>query len=149
MELLKETRQGLLDTLADTTRHVDILSPDLEPPLLDDDSVISALTQLVRRGSRSRIRLIVAQLDAKIVGSHRLVLLAKRLTSAIELRVLDDHPEWPNATWVICDQVAGVVVSTPKRQSRPITGRAEARVMTDQFERLWQSAELSPEMRQF
>ena len=149
MELLKETRQGLLETLADTTRHVDILSVDLAPLLLDDDSVISALTQLVRRGPRSRIRLLVSRLDGKMVGSHTLVLLAKRLTSAIELRVLDDHPEWPNATWVICDQAAGVVVNTPKRLSRTITGRAEAKIMSDQFERLWQSAELSPEMKQF
>lgn len=149
MEALNETRQRLLDSLADTTRHVDILSTDLEPLLLDDELVTSAITRLVRRGARSRIRLLVSRLDTNIIGSHALVLLAKRLTSAMELRVLDDHPEWPSATWVICDQAAGVVVHTRNRLSRPVSGRAEAKAMTEQFERLWQSAQHSPEMRQF
>lgn len=149
MQALAETQQRLLDSIVKASRHVDIVSNDLEPVLLDNEAVVSALIRLARRGANTRIRLLVAQLNPASASSHKLLLLAKRLTTAIELRVVTDHPEWPDATWVICDQSDGIIVNSRKRLSRHVHSRAEAKAMADQYERLWQSAEPSPEMRQF
>lgn len=145
---LQETHEQLLECLSATARHVDIISSNLEPVLLSDAAISSALTNLARRGPHTRIRLLASNLSAQEIASHPLLLLAKRLTTAIELRLLTEHPEWPEATWIVCDQSDGVLLSTRNKLSRRLQ-RAEAKAMAGRFERLWQAAIPSPEMRQF
>jgi acetolactate synthase regulatory subunit len=50
--IVEAAKTFLLDMLADTSRHVDIVSPQLEPLLLDDDEVVAALVHLARRGRK-------------------------------------------------------------------------------------------------
>ena len=149
MEPLQETRSLLLQLIADTSRHVDIACTHLEPLLLSDEALAAALTALARRGSHTRIRLLASHVTAQELSSHKLLLLAKRLTTAMEFRLLVEHPEWPDATWILCDQSQGLVFNSRAHRAYLVPDRARAKSMTDRFERLWQAAGPSPEMRQF
>jgi hypothetical protein len=148
MEPLQESRHLLEELLAQTSRHVDIVSPSLEPHLFAAPAVIDALTTLARRGRNTRIRVIIEQLDPQQFEGHRLLALAKRLTTAMSVKVLNSHPEWNRESVVICDRSAGLLLVPQDKRSRLFSSRAEAQRWAETFERLWLAAEESPELRQ-
>lgn len=140
-------RKRLLALIATASRHVDIMSPSLEPQLLDDPAIVQALIALARRGRQSRIRVLVQDLSGILDAGHSLVALGRRLTTAMEIRVLSEHPEWNRETAVIVDACAGALTRLDDHRIHPFPRRAEARRQAEVFERLWRVAVLSPELR--
>jgi len=148
MHALNESRTALLTLLADTSRHVDIVSPNLEPLLFSDPDVLAALAALARRGRHTRIRILIEQLDPVLFEGHKMLALAKRLTTAMSVRVLNSHPEWKRETVVLCDSTAGLLVIPENKRTQVFSNRADAKRWSETFERLWFAAEESPELRQ-
>lgn len=140
-------RRQLVALIAAASRHVDIMSPTLEPQLLDDPEIVDTLAALARRGRQSRIRVLVQDLGGILAAGHSLVALGRRLTTAMEIRVLSEHPEWNRETAVIVDASSGMLTRLDDHRIHPFPGRAEARQQAELFERLWRVAVLSPELR--
>lgn len=149
MEPLKNARETLVAQLEQASRHVDILSPSLEPHLLDDQAVVDALTRLARRGRQSRIRILVSGIEPVEMAAHKLLAVARRLSTAVTVKVLDTHPEWNGETVVLVDRSSGLLVSTQERRAHTLADRAEAQRWAERFERLWLAGHESPELRQF
>ncbi len=149
MESLQNSRIELLALLADTSRHVDIMSPRLEPALFDDPEVTEALTALARRGRQTRIRVLLEGIEPIQLEGHRLLALARRLTTAMSVRVLNAHPEWNRETVVICDRHAGLLLVPADKRSHVFASRADAQRWSETFDRLWLAARETPELRQF
>ena len=146
---LQGLRERLLEQLADASRHVDIASPHLEPALFDSDAVASGLTALARRGAQTRIRLLIEEDQPGAYEFHRLVALSRRLSTAISLRVLPEHPEWNRETIVVVDRACGLIVNPAERKSQVLDTRVKAQRWAETFERLWHAGRESQELRQF
>jgi len=144
---LEKSRESLLALLADTSRQVDILSPQLESALLDNDALCEHLTRLARRGRYTRIRVLVTEIKPLIETGHRLIALARRLKTAMEVRTLEYHPEWNGETVVLLDRSTGLRLKARDKQSRVIDSRAEAQRLAEQFDRLWLASHPTPELR--
>ena len=144
---LEKNRESLLALLADTSRQVDILSPQLESALLDNDVLCEHLTRLARRGRHTRIRVLVTEIKPLIETGHRLIALARRLKTAMEIRTLEYHPQWNGETVVLLDRSTGLLLKARDKQSRVIESRPEAQRLAEQFDRLWSSSHPTLELR--
>jgi predicted GNAT family N-acyltransferase len=67
-------------------RYLCLFSYDLDPSIYDTESFHDAVKQLAMRSKFSRIRILVQDNSRIIQQGHRLVDLAQRLTSVIEIR---------------------------------------------------------------
>ena len=146
---LQALKVCVLEQLAGVSRHVDIVSPNLEPALFDRDEVASTFASLARRGPQTRIRLLIGDDQPGAYGCHRLIALSRRLSTACTLRVLREHPEWNRETLMLVDRTRGVVVTPSEKKSRILETRAETQRWADTFERLWHAGSESLELRQF
>lgn len=149
MQPLRHAHEDLLALLEGASRHVDILSPALEPHLFDHDDVVAAITRLVRRGRQSRVRILISGLEPVQFEAHKLMALARRLTSAVSVKVLDSHPEWSGETAVLVDGCEALILQPSTKQVRRLEGRADVQRWQGCFDRLWIAAHESPELRQF
>ncbi len=147
--VLDDAREQLISMLSSTARHVDILSPLLEPLLLDNEVVASKLTQLARRGRTTRIRMILAEERPVLETGHQLVSLSRRLPTAMSVKVLPQHSEWNGETLVVCDAKQGLLLKLDEHRWRQLDSAAEASREAERFERLWHAAEPAIELRQF
>ncbi len=138
--------------LANTARRtLRIYSARLDYEVFDNTELASAMTQLARRGRLSDVRILVN--DAKPIASrgHRILEISRRLSSTVAIRVLKEHPELPDATYVVRDN-NGIVYKPDDRGRAGFyepDSRASATRFVDQFDRLWRWSETDPRLRTF
>lgn len=134
-----EARRGLL-----------IYTRDLEPDLYDREPVLEAIKRIALSGREGKVRILVQEPALAAGHGHRLVHLAQRLSTAIEIRtpVTEEDRQYPSA--FVVNDGGGLLV-------RPIGSRwdgearfaapGSARQWRDLFEQVWQRAEPPPELR--
>ena len=132
-------------------RHLDIASRSLEPAVYEAKEFLAAVQKLVVSGrGRARVRILVFDPEALLSrGDHRLVNLAMRVSSYIEIRRPGpDHQEF-NEAMLIADRTAVI----HRRQSDRYDGVANfhsplrAAHLSESFEAVWQNAEPDPHFR--
>jgi hypothetical protein len=123
---------------------------DLDPALLDDDEAIAALRRVAGSGRGASLRFLLHDPARVLRSGHRLIALAQRLPSVIELRVPveDDHLAYAAA--FALNDVGGYLL-------RPLAQRHDGRGNTcapgeqapllAYFEEVWQRAEPAAELR--
>ena len=142
-----QTFEQLLSLLATSRRTIDIASPNLEPALFDEVKVIDALARLARNGRQSRIRILIADDTPVNLERHRLLALARRLTSTVSLHVLCAHPEWRNQTVIISDGKRAMLLEPGRSTKRLLENPVTVSPWTDIFARLWHASEESAELK--
>lgn len=73
--------------LDDARREIAIWTRDLDPALFDAGDSLDRIRRLALGGRGARIRIMLLDPRAPVAAGHRLVPLAQRLSSAIEVRV--------------------------------------------------------------
>lgn len=135
-------RVAALSMARQAARSIDIVSRQLDPPIYDDAGFCEAVSRLVTGSRRARVRVLVRNTEPVVKGGHRLVALAQRLTTFIEIRVPAKEYDDYNAAFMVVDS-AGVIY-------RALSDRYEANVnfndprsaqdLSRQFEEMWQTA---------
>jgi hypothetical protein len=135
-------RLAAVSMACQAARSIDIVSRQLDPLMYDDGDFCSAVTRLVVGSQRARVRALLRHTEPVVKGGHRMVSLAQRLSSFIELRVPAKEYDEYNSAFLIVDG-AGVIY-------RPLSDRFEASVSFNnprmagelgrQFEEMWQTA---------
>lgn len=131
-------------------RHLRIYSYRLDHDVFDSAELAAAVSELARRGRYSEIRILVSDARPMVQRGHRLLQLSRRLSSTIAIRVLEEHPELPEATYVVRD--GDGVVYKPDDSGRPgffePDSRASAKKFVEGFDALWRWGERDPRLRQ-
>lgn len=137
------------ELLAQARLSVEILSPDLEQRLYDDAEILSSLRALVVGQRRARIRVLARELDAAVRGDHRLIALARRLSSYIEIRRLSEEDLLLNEAFLIVDREAFIRRPAGDRPEGELHTHAPllARELSKRFDELWERAILDPNLR--
>lgn len=149
LETLADNRSAAVEVARVAKRELALFSRDLEPSLYDHEDFTSAVQALATRSRMSRIRIVSIDPGAAVRAGHRLVALAQRFSSYIEVRrAARDHAEMAE-TFLVADE-AGVLY-------RPISSRYEgyagvhlpmqARQCLKTFEGIWNLAEPDVEFR--
>lgn len=120
-------------------QEICFFGPTIDPVLFDNDSIISKLSEFARRSQRTRLRLVVHDTQRNVVDSHRLLPLAQKLTSHIQIHL--SHPKYQDqrSLFIVVDQQSYLYCPNSERYQ----GRAElqpsayARELQKQFEEFW------------
>lgn len=130
-------------------RELRILSRELDPFVYDDAQVLAALRDLVLRVRRLAVRILVFDPGPAVRHGHRLIELARRHTSHMEIRRVPAEHHHHTEAFLLADDrgyllqpLADVWEGTANRAD-PLTVR---RLGAD-FERLWEVSEQDAELR--
>jgi hypothetical protein len=160
METPREDNYKRLETLADNReasvavanaakRELVLFSHDLEPLLYDKDEFIKALQSLVTRSRMSRIRIVSIDPGASIRAGHRIVGLAQRFSSYMEVRRASRDHALLALTFLVADEEAVLYrpIANQYEGYADLRAPLEARGFLRQFEEIWEKAEPDSEFR--
>lgn len=145
----EECRVAAISMARQAARSIEIVSRSLDPVMYDNAEFADAVSGLVIGSRRARVRALLRHTDGAVKSGHRLVAVAQRLSSFVELRVPAREYDDYNAAFLIVDG-AGVIY-------RSLSDRYEGTVCFNdprlagelgrQFEEMWQTATPDPNLR--
>lgn len=149
LKSLADNRDASVQVGALARRELALFSRDLEPLLYDRPEFMSVLQALATRSRMSRIRVACIDPGPSVRAGHRLIALAQRFSSYIEVRRASrDHAERPD-TFLVADDEALLFRTLVTRYEgyadvhAPLEAREKLRI----FEEIWQQSEPDPEFR--
>jgi hypothetical protein len=144
-----EARGAALSMVRQSGRTLEIMSRDLDFPIFDDVEFAEVVRELALKSPRAQVRMLVRDTQPIVARGHRLVDLAKRLTSFVEIRVpAEEHARY-NSAFLIADG-RGVVYRRLADRFDGIVNFNDprlARNLADQFEEMWRVARPDPAIR--
>ncbi|MBB1093582.1 GNAT family N-acetyltransferase [Rhodopseudomonas palustris] len=152
MSLPKQSLLGLtIATLATQTRHtLEILTPDFDPALYDTDTVFDAVQQLAltRRG-RLPVRILLFDKETLVYRGQRIIELARRLSSDIQIRAVPDELTEQCDRMVLADSVGYCLTRShnPRLTLVDFNSAAEVRRLRRHFDQLWESSSVHQALR--
>ncbi len=136
--------------MAELCRHrLDIVSRSLEPMVYDSQGFLDAVKKLTVT-NRGSVRIIVLDPSTLISRSgHRLIEMALRLSSYMEIRRPGEHHAGFNEAMLIADRLMVVHRKYSDRYEGMANFHAPrlAYSLTENFEAIWQNAETIPDFR--
>ena len=131
------------------SRYICILSPALDLEAFDNAPLVDAISALARRSRQTQVRILISD-PRKLVGTgHRLLLLARRLSSTVHIQRLAEHPDWNGETIVIRDRDG--VLYKPGGSNHEAFYEPNSRASTQRhlelFEELWRHSAQDTELR--
>jgi predicted GNAT family N-acyltransferase len=91
--------------LRQAKRYLSIFSHNLDPQIFDTPSFVDAAKQLAMRSRFSRIRILLQDNTLVLQQGHRLVELAQRLSTAIEIRIPGEAHRDYDENFILIDEV--------------------------------------------
>ncbi len=142
-------RDGVLATLDHPSRQVRIYSQLLDHALFDDEHVVSALSAFVRHGPPAHMRVLIHSASAIVSRGHRVVELARRLVSKIDIRQVPAELAQDRHTFVVADTTAFFLMPdfTDYQGFSNIYDPVEASQLAERFDHLWERSQENPELR--
>lgn len=142
-------QQVSIHMLTQARRELCLLSRDLDRTLYDQSPFLTALRTLALRSHLSRIRILLQDHESVVRQGHRVVELARHLTSRIELR--RPAEEWLNhpENFLLVDAWGYVHRKLCNRYEASADYHAPLLVqrLRGQFEEIWASSEVDTELR--
>lgn len=146
---LTSIRQVSLQLASQARKHLSIFTPDLEPALYDQQAFLDTLTRLAISSARAQIRVLLLDHDTAVTQGHRLIELARRLTSHIEIRCPGEDFKDEGMNFLLADGL-GYVYREP---GRPHQARAcfnqprETQRLQGYFDAIWETGVPDSELR--
>lgn len=141
--------QLLVELCQSAARQIFILSPHLDNEVFDNAELVDALSALVRSSRQTRVRILISDSRGLVARGHRLLNLARRLPSSVEIQKLAEHPDWKGQTVIIRDRDG--VLHKPGSSDHEGFYEPDSRASTQQhlelFEELWRHSEADIELR--
>lgn len=146
-----EARQHTLALIEQARRSLSIYTQDLEPWLYDHSIIQRACAHFLLAHPRNRLRILIGDSSRAVKQGHRLVTLARRLTSNLAIRKF--HPDHPTQTcaFLIADDCGLLVRPEPDQFAGHALYRDPGRARQRQrlFDTAWDHSLPDPELRSF
>lgn len=150
-ELPGEARAHALALLQQAQRSLCIYSHDLEPWLYHHSSMQQACTRFLLASPKNRLRILLRDVTPAVKMGHRLLTLARRLSSNLQIRKL--HPDYPaeDVAFLLADGCGLLLRPQPDQCAGYALYQDPARVCLrqTQFERAWETSIGDPDLRSF
>jgi len=140
---------GLLEALGWPLRTVRIYSQELDHLLFDREDVADALSAFVRSGPPTRLLVLIHSSSSVVSRGHRLVELARRLNSKIEIRKVPSELAVDRHSCVITDERGYFLLpdhETYQALANPYDP-VQATRLAERFDYLWEHSETDRELR--
>ena len=131
-------------------RRLLIYSHRLNPDLYNQGCFIEAVRRLVIRHPSTRVQILVADTAELVRGGHRLLSLARDLTSSIAIRRRNEEYESDQRSFLLADEEGYLMRPLwhdlnnvrADYSARPVVGN-----LADEFQRIWERSDLDPALR--
>lgn len=144
-----EVGAAALSMVRQAHRGMDLFSRDLEPAVYDDAGFVEAVRQLALYSPRTRIRVLVQNVGPVVARGHRLIELARQLSSSIEIRIPGrEHADYGSAFLVVDGR--GVIYRTLGERYDGIVSFNDARRAAELgrlVDEMWELARPDPNLR--
>lgn len=122
---------------------------DLDPPLLDNEAVLAALSQLAIGARGVGVRILVLDPQAAALRAPRLVALMHRLSSGIALRTPSEQDRYYAAAFALNDVHGYCLRPSAERYEGETAAHAPGRhaQLREYFDQVWERAEPCEELR--
>lgn len=149
VETGEQVRQASIALVSRSRRQVDIVSRHFDPVVYDTAEFADALRNFVLGSSRANVRVIVMDSTPILATGHRIVALAQRLSSYIEIRKPGKQHARYNCAFLLADRIGSVYRALPDRFDGVVSfgDRRIAGDLIDTFEELWAHSEPDPNLR--
>jgi hypothetical protein len=145
----EENRQIALALATQANRTLEIVSRDLDPRVYANGDFVEAVKNIALKSRHSRIRIVVLDANAVVTRGHRLLELAARLSTFIEIRVPgQSHRDFNQAIYIA--DGAGVIhrlLSDRYDGVANFNDRSLAGELLRKFDNMWEHASGDPSMR--
>jgi hypothetical protein len=121
-------------------RRLDLASRHLDPAIYDRDDFVGAVKRLALSSRLAQVRLLVTETGPVVSRGHRLIELAMRLTSFIEVRTTGPEHKGFNEAMLIADNTGYVHRRFADRYEgeASFADKRRASDLTTRFEELWE-----------
>jgi hypothetical protein len=128
---------------------LEIFSRDFDPDLYDRSDFLQTISDLCINNRKARVRILVQNPAPSVQRGHRMIELARRLSSSIEIR--QPHPDYRhhNEAFLIADRCGLIVRGLADRFEgvanfyTPISAQRKL----DFFTEVWDRSEVHPDFR--
>jgi len=130
-------------------REVLIFSVDLDPDYYDQPPFVGALRRLCLESPHQCVRILLADPRAVALKGHRLIGLARQLTSRIVIRRLAEDFTDRQDAFLIADGRAYCVrrLADVAEAVANLNGPRQGRLLRTEFEQMWERSDADGELR--
>ncbi|MGA7802386.1 MAG: acyltransferase [Gammaproteobacteria bacterium] len=149
LESWADNRAAALSLVGQARRTLDIFTFDLEPSVYDHPPLLDAIRALALRSRHSRVRVLVKDSRRAVKDGHRLVDLARNLSTFIQIRKAHDDVRDFAEAFLIADAVGTLhrTLATRYEGSARFRAGLHARQLTQWFNEVWERSVPDPELR--
>lgn len=144
-------RAHALALLQQAQRSLCLYSADLEPWLYHHSSMQAACTNFLLANPRNQLRILLRDSSLAVKQGHRLLTLARRLSSNCQIRKL--HPDYPSEelNFLLVDDCALLLRPEPSQYAGYACYQdpASVRLRRAQFEQAWNTSISDADLRSF
>ena len=147
----EQARRHTLALFSQARHSLCLYSPDLEPWLYDQADIEHACKRFLLTHPRNRLRILLSDPTPAVKQGHRLLKLARRLTSSLQVRTLNaEYPVQPSA-FLVVDHCGLLVRPEPERLAGYALYQSpgKARALRRQFDSAWEHSLSHPDLRSF
>jgi phosphatidylserine/phosphatidylglycerophosphate/cardiolipin synthase-like enzyme len=142
-------REACIALIHKAHRELAIVSRHLDPVLFDNQEAMDALREFVLRSRRTRVRILVRDPEPALRGGNRLVELAQRLSSFVEIRVPAHEFHGYNAAFLAADGT-GIVYRTMADRFEATVAFGDRHLAGEamrQFDSMWETSQTHAGLR--
>jgi len=104
IESSDDNRQLAIQLVNQASHRLDVFTRDLDPRVFDNSEFVDAVRSLAVNDNKARIRFLVIDPDKAIKLGHRLLDLARRLSSTIEIRKVHEDYAANQTCYLLVDE---------------------------------------------
>jgi len=148
-----ETRQENADAALALVKQcglkLAIISHQLDPFVYDQTEFVEAIKQLALKGRYVDIRILTFEPTLIVRRGHKLVELARKLSSYIEIRKPSSQYKSFNEAVLIADEIGYLFRESAEQYRGKVNfnGRRESKHMLDVFNSMWETSKPDPNFR--
>ncbi len=149
IETIEENRLAALALAKQANRSLHIFSHDLDPMIYDNNEFVDAVRELAIGHSQAQLQIIIQDSRKIIENGHRIVELARRVSSRIFIRRTPPELKSYSQAFLIADKT-GVLYRTIGDRFEGYVNfddRFECKNLLDFFATTWEHSAPDPELR--
>ncbi len=147
---LEDFNNHSLKVIEASRREILIISKTLDPALFDTESLYQKVLDMARSDRNARVKILVKDIRPIVERGHRLLNLARRLSSKVEMRKLLGKTERDSISYVIGDRKQLLYLHEDQIYNWFVNyeGAVESKGLADEFDYLWDTqSEVHPSLR--
>ena len=145
----EENAEAALELVSQAKQKLSIISQELDPLVYDQVDFIDALRKLAINNRYVQIRILVFDPEIIVRRGHKLLDLAGKISSYIELRKVSDKYRSFNEALLVADEVGYLYRESTERYRGKVNfnGRRESKHLLGVFDTMWETAKPDPNLR--